>query len=582
MRPRSNTLLVWTGAPCSYGCRACPIDAAGAPAAVQPVDLQRALASVPARPSRLAVLVGGEPFLRRDLLRLIAAIRAAGHVPGLVTTGGALVYPHVRERLRRAGVGYLRLQLFGAGAVHDHAAAVSGSFESALAGLRAWLAEAGDQCDVDVALCVRGRSTERLVSEIEQLGGLIPSPDVQLIVAVDHREQPECGRSESLCQAAAAPALAHWNEDPTRPVLVWEGLPESLLPGAYVTTAPLQQRFVAGRPHASCLGSVEEIERATAAHVHGVRANSFNFVRTATVVPWTAEAGACTAYQNAGDADPGRCLWLVEDAARAQPQPSGAASLVLHVTDTADFGRTEIVHIKDELSHLFIDCAPAGVLDDIKEGMRRVLPDPVCAPCPHRARCGRRFRVVDGPPFGREEAWIAKYVAALQGRVLDVGCGEQLYRDEIIPRVRSGIVEYHGLDPDEHSLASVRAVLPEGRYYAGGIEDFNGVPSSYDEILCLRSLNHVTDLDEALARMAELLKPGGRLLLVECTPFAMLRHPQQVAAADRAPRAGHQHFRNVCSEEVIPLARRRALRVVQHHPASLQTTNEWILLLEVA
>jgi SAM-dependent methyltransferase len=232
------------------------------------------------------------------------------------------------------------------------------------------------------------------------------------------------------------------------------------------------------------------------------------------------------------------------------------------------------------LSHVFVDRAPAGVLDDFTEGMRRVLPDPTCDPCSHRARCGRRFAVVEGAPYAREEAWIAAYVAALRGRVLDVGCGEQLYRDELAPLLRSGAVQYTGLDPDEPSLARIRDALPQGRFYLGGIEEFRGEPASYDHILCLRSLNHVFDLDESVARMAELLKPGGSLLIVECIPFAMLREAEQVAAADRAPRAGHQHFRNVSSEEVVPLARRRALRVVEHQAANFRSTNQWILLLE--
>lgn len=79
--------------------------------------------------------------------------------------------------------------------------------------------------------------------------------------------------------------------------------------------------------------------------------------------------------------------------------------------------------------------------------------------------------------------------------------------------------------------------------------------------------------------MAWLLEPGGSLLLIETTPFAMLRRAEQVAAADRAPRAGHQHFRNVSSEEVLPLARRHGLRVVEHQPSDLEGTNQWILLL---
>jgi hypothetical protein len=82
--------------------------------------------------------------------------------------------------------------------------------------------------------------------------------------------------------------------------------------------------------------------------------------------------------------------------------------------------------------------------------------------------------------------------------------------------------------------------------------------------------------------MARYLEPGGRLLIVECTPFAMLRREEQIAAADLAPRAGQQHFRNLASQDVMPLARRCGLRIVGHHPAALRTTNEWILLLERA
>jgi 2-polyprenyl-3-methyl-5-hydroxy-6-metoxy-1,4-benzoquinol methylase len=639
MRPRSDTLLVWTGAPCSYGCGACPIDPATSPAGIQLADLQRGLAAVATPRGRLAVLVGGEPFLRPDLLRLVAAIRAAGCALGVVTTGRALVYPHVRERLRRAGLAYLRIQFFGYGEAHDRATAVPGSFEQALAGLRAWLAEAGEaeageECDVDVALYARGRPIETVVSEIPQLAREIASRDVQLVVVLDrvagrapipddgdvsisrNLPRPLLGKegrpaaipppyqgggqgevevaetsSHSASGSPRAP-FAHGNEDTSRssfatapqsdpsgsgrsesppgaaPLIAWEGVPEPASPAAYLTIPPLHPQFVGGAPHACCLGVVEELARATATSRQDTVANSFNFVRTATKVPWTADAAACTAYAAAGDGDPQRQLWLVE-----------GERLTLYVTDTADFPATEIARVKDEWSHLFLDRAPAGVLDDIKDGMRRVLPEPLCAPCPHRTACGRRFRIVEGSPFAREEAWIAAYVAGLRGNVLDVGCGEQLYRDEITPLVRSGIVRYHGLDPDAQSLASWRAALPEGRFHLGGIEDFRGEPASYDHILCLRSLNHVSDVDEALGRMAELLKPGGRLLLVECTAFAMLRRPEQVAAADHAPRAGHQHFRNVASEDVLPLARRHGLQVLEHHPANLQTTNEWILLL---
>ncbi len=298
------------------------------------------------------------------------------------------------------------------------------------------------------------------------------------------------------------------------------------------------------------------------------RANSFNYVRTETAVPWTAAADACTAHARSGGLDPVRQLWLIE-----------ADRLTRYVTDTGDFTVSELTRVKSELSHLFVDRAAPGVLDDFTSGMRRVLPDPVCGSCANRAVCGRRFQLVDGEPFAREEARIAGHVGRLRGRVLDVGCGEQLYRDELAALLRANAIAYTGLDPDEESLARLRTALPEARLHVGDIEHYDDEPASYDHVLCLRALNHVLDLDEALSRMSRFLKPGGSLLLVEMTPFAMLRRAEQVEAADRAPRAGHQHFRNLASEDVLPFVRRHGLRVVEHHPASRETSNQWILLL---
>lgn len=563
MRPLSDTLLVWTGAPCSYGCAACPIDPSAAPTGVSVAELLRGLSG---SAGRLAVLVGGEPFLRPDCLRLVAAIRAAGCSPGIITTGRPLMYPQVRARLRSAGVAYLRVQFFGHGEAHDRATAVLGGYDQAITGLRAWVAEAGQECDVDVALSIRSRSMDTLVSELERLAQDVPA-QVQIVIALDAAARADAQRTDALGRAVAA--LAKWNDDETRPLLAWEGLPDSVSAGSCLTISPLPTAFVAtDEPPACCLGAIDEIASAAAGGGEETRANSFNFIRTGASVAWTADSTDCTAYQAANGADPARHLWLVED-----------DRLVLHVTDTGDFAPAEIARVKDEWSHVFLDRAPAGVLDDFTEGMRRVVPDATCEPCAHRAHCGRRVRLVEGAPYAREEARIAAHIAALRGRVLDVGCGEQLYRDTLEPLVRSGVVQYTGLDPDELSIARLREALPQGRFLVGGIEDFRGESASYDHILCLRSLNHVFDVDEALARMAELLKPGGQLLIVECTPFAMLRRPEQVAAADSAPRAGHQHFRNVASDEVVPFARRRALQVIEHHPASLPTTNEWILLL---
>ena len=532
MRPSSDTLLVWAAARCTYGCEACPIDSAAAPQGADAAALHKELVAVRDREGRLVLLVGGEPFLRPDILRLVATIRADGCAPGIVTTGSALAYPQVRQKLLRAGLSYMRVQLFGCGEPHDRAAAVSSAYDAVIAGVRAWINEAGAQCDTDLALTLRGRGVGDLVSEVRKLAEDVGSPDIQLIIAADRLGEAEF--------ADAAAALSNWNDDPELPMLIWEGLAEPVAPAEMLAVPPLRPYFVGEAPRATCLGVVEEVTARLDAVTPRVRSNSFNFIRSTVAVPFAERAVDCTAHQQ-GTEDPARSLWLGED----------GRELVQYQTDTADFDSSEVARVKDDWSHLFVDRAEVGVLDDFREGMRRVLPDPVCTTCDHRDRCARRYRVIDGQPFATEESWIADYVTRLRGRVLDVGCGEQLYRDEIVPLVRSGVLSYTGLDPDEPSLNEWREVLPEGRFIQGGIEDLQAEPASYDRVLCLRSLNHVFDLDEAIARMAALLKPGGQLLIVETTPFAMLRHQEQVAAADRAPRAGHQHYRNVTSEDVL-------------------------------
>lgn len=569
VRPRSDTLLVWTGAPCSYGCKACPIDPATEARGASVADLQAGLAAVPQHNGRLVVLAGGEPFLRPDLWRMMAAVRAAGCVPGVITTGRALVYPRIREKLRRTGLAYVRIQLFGVGEAHDAAVGVPGAYAQALAGLRAWAGEGPGTCDIDVALSVGRRPLEQVLHDLDAIAPALPSPAIQIIAALD----PEACSDRSYMEAAAeaASSISHWNGDATRPLVAWEGLPEAKAPGSYVGIAPLRSAFVPPAPSAYCAGPVAALVRARVARRGQTAANSFNFVRTERAVPFVKEAEACTAHAEAGDGEPHRQLWLVE-----------GDRLTLHLTDTSDFTAEEIARVKDAWSHVFLDRAPAGVLDDFTEGMRRVRPDPTCDGCRQRQACGRRFTVVDGPPYAREEAWITAFIRALRGIVLDVGCGEQLYRKELAPLVRTGSVEYTGLDPDALSLSRARAALPRGVFHQVTIEEFQGEPARYETILCLRALNHVTDVDDALARMAWLLAPGGSLLLVECTPFALLRDAAQVEAADRAPRAGHQHLRNLASEEVVPLARRHSLRVVVHHAANAENTNEWILLLSRA
>ncbi len=88
----------------------------------------------------------------------------------------------------------------------------------------------------------------------------------------------------------------------------------------------------------------------------------------------------------------------------------------------------------------------------------------------------------------------------LEGRVIDVGCGLQPYRKLLGPRV----TEYVGVD--RSSPLSFPDV--EGDALSLPFDD-----ASFDSVMSTQVLEHVLDPRLALANMARVLKPGGRIVL---------------------------------------------------------------------
>lgn len=105
-------------------------------------------------------------------------------------------------------------------------------------------------------------------------------------------------------------------------------------------------------------------------------------------------------------------------------------------------------------------------------------------------------------------------LAAMSGRVLDVGCGEMPFRGLLGPGA-----SYTGID--------VPAADDFGMTRSPDIVDFDGrtIPfpdESFDEVLCTEVLEHVEDPAALIAEMRRVLRRGGRL--VATVPFAARVH----------------------------------------------------------
>jgi ubiquinone/menaquinone biosynthesis C-methylase UbiE len=100
----------------------------------------------------------------------------------------------------------------------------------------------------------------------------------------------------------------------------------------------------------------------------------------------------------------------------------------------------------------------------------------------------------------------------LNGDVLDVGCGEGLLVERLAKVSRS----VTGIDGDEQALNQARArvaALANAAIRHSDFMEIEVVPDSYDLLTFVAVLHHL-DLEGALRQSAEMLRPGGRLLVV--------------------------------------------------------------------
>jgi demethylmenaquinone methyltransferase / 2-methoxy-6-polyprenyl-1,4-benzoquinol methylase len=100
--------------------------------------------------------------------------------------------------------------------------------------------------------------------------------------------------------------------------------------------------------------------------------------------------------------------------------------------------------------------------------------------------------------------------------ILDVGTGTGLVAREALPLV-GGAGRVIGLDPSAGMMKSGRESGSAVRFVQGGGERLPFAGATFDFVTMGYALRHVPDLDEAFQEYRRVLKPGGRVLLLEVT-----------------------------------------------------------------
>lgn len=122
------------------------------------------------------------------------------------------------------------------------------------------------------------------------------------------------------------------------------------------------------------------------------------------------------------------------------------------------------------------------------------------------------------PDIVAQRAAILDRVAPVPGeRVLDVGCGPGLLAAEIAARVGPGGA-VRGIDRSDSMVDIARdnaAGLAHAGFEQGSATDLPVPDAAFDVVTCTQVLEYVDDVPAALAEFRRVLRPGGRVAIVD-------------------------------------------------------------------
>lgn len=123
---------------------------------------------------------------------------------------------------------------------------------------------------------------------------------------------------------------------------------------------------------------------------------------------------------------------------------------------------------------------------------------------------------------GLDRRWRKSAVQGLHGKVLDVACGTG---DMAVELLRQGC-SVTGVDLSKEMMAIAKRKAPQAEYSLADVERLPFGDASFDAVTCAFGVRNFVHLEQGLHEMLRVLKPGGRMVILElATPDSSLIRP---------------------------------------------------------
>lgn len=126
--------------------------------------------------------------------------------------------------------------------------------------------------------------------------------------------------------------------------------------------------------------------------------------------------------------------------------------------------------------------------------------------------------------LGLDRRWRKRAVRNLKGHVLDVACGTG---DMVVELLKRGCT-VTGVDLSDEMLAIARRKTADWKpaYHKADAEHLPFADCAFDAVTCAFGVRNFVHLEQGLKEMLRVLKPGGRMVILElATPDSRLLRP---------------------------------------------------------